>query len=130
MASNIDPRIDSLVRSFVGDLEVLLRRAALEAVDEVLRSGAVQLPSAPKKALAPKASGPARKGGKRDPLVIAKLTDAVGAYVKASPGQGVEAIAKGLGVRSGEITLPIAKLLASGALKKTGEKRATRYFPG
>jgi predicted transcriptional regulator len=54
----------------------------------------------------------------------------VRSYVAKSPGQGVEKMARELGVPSRELVLPIKKLLADKAIKTTGHKRATKYFPG
>ncbi len=70
-----------------------------------------------------------RKGQKRDPKDLAKLVSIVEAHVKQHPGEGVEHIAPHLGVRTKEITLPIAKLLAGKKISRKGKKRATRYFP-
>ena len=39
-------------------------------------------------------------------------------------------MAKALGVQTKELALPIAKLLKSKAIKKRGQKRATKYYPG
>lgn len=52
------------------------------------------------------------------------------AHVRANDGQGISAIAAGTGV-----PLPLAKkaaiqLLATGALKKSGQKRGTVYHIG
>lgn len=132
-AMAISDQIHARTQEFARELEGLIRQAALAAVEDSL--GGVRT-RAPRAAVAPTASGPAsarksaKKGGKRDPKVIEALVGRVGAHVKAHPGQGVEAIAKALSVKTHDITLPITKLLASKAIKKKGEKRATKYFPG
>ena len=59
---------------------------------------------------------------------ITETTKAVLGYVRKHPGQGVEAIAKGLGTDTKELTLPIRKLVAEKQLKTKGQKRATKYF--
>jgi ABC-type nitrate/sulfonate/bicarbonate transport system substrate-binding protein len=53
-----------------------------------------------------------------------------GDWIKGHPGNGVEAMAKAMGVQTKELALPIAKLLKSRHIKKRGQKRATKYFPG
>lgn len=129
---SISDQINARIQQFAKELEELVRRAALEAVTDSL-GGAAPRASRPA-ASATRSAAPARKsgkpGGKRDPKIIAGLVTRVAAYVKAHPGQGVEAIAKGMNVRTHDITLPIAKLLASKTIKKKGEKRATKYYPG
>lgn len=52
------------------------------------------------------------------------------AYVKSNAGQSLEGIAAGLGTSTKELKLPVIKLLASRQIKKTGQKRGTKYFPG
>jgi hypothetical protein len=44
-------------------------------------------------------------------------------------GDGIETIAKDMKRSTTELELPIAKLLATSRIYKTGAKRATRYFP-
>lgn len=130
--------IEARVAAFVADLDGLVRQAALEAVQAAL-GGAKPAPA--KKAAAPAkaaakaaapakaAAKPAKKGAKRDPKELEKLVEAVKAHITQHPGEGVETIAKQLNVSSKEITLPITKLLASKAISKKGEKRATKYYP-
>ena len=40
----------------------------------------------------------------------------------------MEQIAKGMGIPSKELTLPLTKLKTEGRLKVKGQKRATAYF--
>jgi hypothetical protein len=54
----------------------------------------------------------------------------IATFVKSNPGMGLEAIAKGIGTATKELKLPVIKLLASRTLRKTGEKRGTKYFAG
>ena len=61
---------------------------------------------------------------------LAAMVDKTRDWVKANPGQGVEAMARALGVQTKELALPIVKLLKSKAIKKRGQKRATKYYPG
>lgn len=128
--------IEARVAAFVADLEGLVRQAALEAVRAALVGELAPAPQAAPAAKpaaskpAPKAAPgkPARKGAKRDPKVLEKLVEAVKGHIAQHPGEGVETIAKHLGTSSKDITLPITKLLASKAITKKGEKRATKYY--
>jgi hypothetical protein len=84
---------------------------------------------------APAAKAPVSKktqrapGEKRPPAELAKLTARLGDYIKANPGQRMEAIGKALGTPTKELNLPINKLLAAKKIKTQGQKRATEYFP-
>jgi hypothetical protein len=136
---SLNPDIERRISVFVDELSGLVRKAALESVHEAFaaesaprsrhrrgRPPAVRRTAAP----SPRRRGTnGKKGAKRDPKIIGKVTDAVKAHIKQHPGEGVEAIAKHLRLRTSEITLPIGKLLASKAITKKGAKRATKYFP-
>ena len=51
-------------------------------------------------------------------------------YITANPGQKMETIAAALGSTSTRMGRPVSKLLAAGTVRRDGEKRASRYFPG
>lgn len=80
----------------------------------------------PRKAKAEKTSG--GKGGKRDPEAIEALEKEFVAYVKAHPGQPMEAIKKALSIKGNGLSLPVKKALAAGDVTTQGQKRATKYF--
>lgn len=80
----------------------------------------------PAKAGAPK--GPRKAGAKRDPGALSDLTVKLAEFISANQSLGIEKIAKGMGVPSRELKLPIAKLLASSAIAKSGAKRSTVYY--
>jgi len=72
--------------------------------------------------------GPVRtKGQKRSPKELEMLESRLLRYVKIHPGQGIEQIAKGMTISTKELNLPMRKLVADGAIKTKGEKRATKY---
>ena len=58
------------------------------------------------------------------------IAQRVATYVRAHPGQGLIEIAKGLGVSTDVLKLPVMKLMAAKQLKTTGQKRGTKYFAG
>lgn len=131
---NVQDQIRARIQEFATELEVLVRQAAVAAVTSSLggpRSApVVGSPSNGAPPVVRSASRARRKsGGKRDPKVIEALVARVSAHVKTHPGQGVEAIAAALHVKTHDITLPVTKLLAGKKIKKTGRKRATKYFP-
>jgi hypothetical protein len=156
--SDHDNELRTRVDAFVNELSALIRRQALEAVEEVLKKGAepVAAPVAPpaakrgrptKAAVAARAkaqakpapapapamkpvASPKRKAGeKRTPQQLAQITEQTYNYIKSNGNQGVEQIAKALGTSTKELTLPIRKLLSDKKIGSKGQKRATRYFP-
>jgi hypothetical protein len=97
------------------------------------------------KALAPK---PAPKAAKPAPKVSAPKKEEPGKRIRRSneqlladaqrvvkllafnkKGLRIEQINEQLGTATKQLARPITKLLAEGTIKKTGEKRATLYFP-
>ncbi len=70
-----------------------------------------------------------RKGEKRSALVLAETTSALATYIKNNPGERIERIAMSLGEPTRDLALPVKKLLASKRIRKTGVRRATRYYP-
>ena len=114
------------IEEFVNQLSQLVRQTALESVQDALGEGGGR--GRGRAGRAALGRGARRKGEKRSSDQIAETTKAVVSYVKKNPGQGVEAIAKGLGTATKELTLPIRKLVAEKQLKTKGQKRATKYF--
>lgn len=144
-----NPAIAARVASFVSDLEGLVRSAALEAAQAALRGTSVarKAPSSaparkattkPAKATVAKPATPSKpsgvvaktKGSRRSAEDVAASARAIKAHLSANPGQGVEAIAKALGVPSKDLALPIINLLGAKNIRKEGQKRGTRYFVG
>jgi len=82
----------------------------------------------PKQVTKPVSAAPKGKGAKRDPGMLADLTDRLGQYITANPGQRIEQISNGIGVPTKELSLPVRKLLSSGTITKQKEKRATEYY--
>lgn len=134
--SNINDQIARRINAFASELQDLVRQAAIDAVAQALGVTTSRRPGRP--AAAPKAPAAGgggggsrrRAGGKRPPEELAAMVDKAASWIKSNPGQGVETMAKGLGVQTKELALPIAKLLKNKTIKKRGQKRATKYFPG
>ncbi len=180
---NIDDEIRVKTEAFVTDLAAIIRKAALDAVSEVLGRGAPAAHAAPaapvavaaaKRGRPKKVAAPAPKaapvskpvsksapaavavkaavaavkpavavkpvakkavalkrapGEKRPPAELAKLTEKLGEYIKAHPGQRIETIGKALATPTKDLSLPIKKLLSGNKIRSEGLKRATEYFP-
>ena len=78
---------------------------------------------APKLLPRPKKGKGSRRSAEEQEAQLAQVI----AFLKKTPNVGVEKIAAGVGISSGELALPISKGLASKQLAKKGERRATVY---
>jgi hypothetical protein len=126
--TDIDSKIRGMVEAFASDLAALIRESAFDTVRAALGDAA---PSGRRGKAA--AGGAARralpKGAKRPPGEISKLTGRLLDYVKGHKGERIEQIAKGMGVSTRELNLPVKKLIAAKSIRTRGHKRATQYFP-
>ena len=131
-AVTLDSQIQDHIQSFVEELTLLIKRAAVQSVAEALNEGGRRGPGRPRAAAARLAAAPAgasrRKGAKRDPQELEALTEKLNAYIKSHGGQRIEQIAQGMGTSTKELALPAKKLLATKKIKTTGTRRATKYF--
>jgi hypothetical protein len=141
--SDIEQRINELVSGFVNEITRLAREAAKTTLEAALagthgavadarsgrrgRGGRGAVAASP----APVAASTRRpKGAKRPANEITETKEKVHAHIRANPGQRIEQINKMLGTRTSDLSLPLKKLLAEGAIRTEGERRATKYFPG
>lgn len=145
MSARLESAIASLASTFARQVVALIGTAQVAELVAIATSGkapsakaalAAAAPSASRGA-APRAAAAAakkaarpRKGGRRSSSEILAELDRIVASVAAAPGQRSEEIQKKLGIASKDIERPISIGLAKGLLRKEGEKRATRYFPG
>jgi hypothetical protein len=139
MATNhLDSEIQSRISAFLGELSLLVKRQALEAVHEAL-GGAANVrrgpgrprkvamgPGRPPRAIAKRAAGGKRV--RRSPEDLAKLQASVLAQVRSRQGQRLEEIGRGMKTDTAELKRPVALLVAAKKLKTTGQKRGTKYF--
>jgi len=124
MPNAIDTHIKDRITAFVQELDLLVRKNTLEALQSVLAGGA-----APARRGRPAGSGRG-PGRPRGSVNVEGAADAILAHVKANDGQTVGEIAKAASVAPKAAKKAIIGLLASGALKKSGQKRGTRYHVG
>jgi hypothetical protein len=135
--TEIEQRINDLVSSFINDITKLARQAALDTLAEALAGvgGTVisdlRLPRGRRgKGGALFTGGRRPKGAKRPQGEIEKMKDAVLAHIKEHPGERIEQINGHMGTRTADLSLPLKKLIADGAVRTEGDRRATKYFPG
>ena len=132
------PDIREYVEAFVAGLEARIRDS-IRASFEAAMGGAPAPTRAPKAKPAVKAAAapvakaaPTRKrkkGEKRPPAELAKVQADLLAFIQKNPGKRIEEINKPLGLATSELSRPLSKLIAAKQVRRTGEKRASRYFP-
>lgn len=137
---SLTQEIESRIQSFVAELNALVRRQALQAVADALGTGGgVQRrgPGRPRATNGAALEGAAargprararRKGEKRTAAELAALERTLFEHVRANPGQGIEAIGKGLALPTSELSRPMKKLVERREIRTQGAKRATKYF--
>jgi len=133
--TEIEQRINDLVTNFINDITKLARQSAHDTLAQALAGvgGAVvsdlRLPRGRRgKGFIALSRRP--KGAKRPAGEIDKLKDAVHAHIKEHPGERIEQINGHMGTRTSDLALPLKKLIADGAVRTEGDRRATKYFPG
>jgi hypothetical protein len=136
--SDVENQILERVDVFVAELTELIRQVALETVSEAIGGGSGAPTrgrgrpgkAGPAKSLAPPATAARAKSQKRSTEELERLASDLAAYVKKNAGERAEQIAKGMGVTTKDLQLPVKKLIAAGTIKTKGQKRSTQYFPG
>lgn len=125
--SPFESAVQSLAAEFARAVVAALGSMTLDEIAAVRASAGV----APAPVAAEKApSKPAKRAPlRRTPEDLDSAVKAiVGALKGAKGGLSSEQIQKALGMAAKEIPRPIAKALAAKAIRKRGEKRATRYY--
>lgn len=127
MPSAIETQIKERISAFVSELDLLVRRSTLEALRSVLDNSA-----APARRGRPAGSGrgPGRPRGAGRGGNVDEAAAKVLAHVQANDGQGISAIADGLGLDLKLAKKAAGQLLAAGQLAKSGQKRGTVYHVG
>lgn len=141
--NDIEQRLNGLVSAFINDITKLAKDAALGTLQSALQGAGgsvvsdLRLPGNGRgrgrgrgRGGAPISLGRRPKGAKRPQGEIAQLQNTVFAFIKEHPGQRIEQINGQLGTRTSDLSLPLKKLIADGAVRTEGDRRATKYFPG
>ncbi|QDU83286.1 hypothetical protein Pla163_03840 [Planctomycetes bacterium Pla163] len=142
----IDAQIQERVESFVADLTDLIHAAAVAAVQEAITGAGLGGTPArtTKKRASKKRASKKRSTKKRTAKKAGKKTgkkrgrpaaapngpamDKILTFVKANPGSAVGAIVAGTRVPSAAAKKAVAHMLDAGSLRKTGQRRGTKYF--
>lgn len=134
MASkDLDRQIRERIDLFVGELNELVRQAALDKVSEALGAPARRGPGRPRgsSSTAKKASSPARKSSgkriRRTAADIEKVQNKILTFLGRKPDSRMEDISKALSMNSKDVRRPLQMLLEDKEVKSKGNKRATAY---
>jgi hypothetical protein len=115
-------RVEVLIREFATQLQSLLREQLSEEVTTAVQAA---LGGHVRPAKAGKIARP--KGAKRTPEEIEKLAAKLLAYIGKNPDQRAEQLARAHSVTTGELVLPIKRLLDDKKIKASGKARGTTY---
>ena len=134
-SKQIDAEIRARVEAFVADLSGLVDEAALTAVQEAIAGAGIagtttRKRSSKKRSTKKRASKKrsTKKRGRRAAAPSAAALDKVHGWVKANKGCSVGAIAEGVGMAGPATKKAVAALLEAKRLRKTGQRRGTKYF--
>ena len=146
MSTSLQAMLSQVSEEFAQRVFEVIRTAFIDELSNVnLSGGAAPAPraraaaaapkseaavKAPKGKLAPKAAPKPVRLERRSSESIARALEGIAALLSEQPGIGSEQIQKTLGLARNEIARPIAIGISSGVLRKTGAKRATKYFVG
>jgi hypothetical protein len=129
MPNAVEAQIKDRIANFAAELDQLVRKSTLEALQSVLSNGA-----APARRGRPAGSGRGAGGpkgpGRRGSANVEEAAAKVLAHVQSNDGQGIGAIAEATGVDLKTAKKAAITLLAASALKKSGQKRGTVYHVG
>jgi hypothetical protein len=133
-SQNIESEIRSLVDSFVNEISVRVRQAALDSLRQAIEGSASPVPRRARRAVRKTAASaapatPGRRGRKPSPA-SEKAAAQLQAYVHSTPGKRLEEIGVALGQATKGLKGPIARLVRDGILRTEGRRRGTRYFVG
>ena len=129
MLKATESEIKNRIATFVAELDELVRRSTLQALQGILAGGG-DVP-APMRVGRPGRilRGPGRPKG-RSSANLEEASAKILAHVQANDGQGISAISAATGVDLRTAKKAAGSLLASGTLKKSGQKRGTVYHVG
>lgn len=134
--NDLEQRLNELVSNFINDVSKLARQSALDTLSQALAGVggvSVTLPLGGRRGRGKAGSvlgGARAKGAKRAADEIEMLKAQVHGHIQANPGQRIEQINAELGTTTADLSLPLKKLIADGAVRTEGDRRATKYFPG
>jgi hypothetical protein len=123
-------RIDTLVQQFVRQLEAEIRAqvsAELRHAMERAIGGGASAGGNGRGHVAASRKPSRGQGGKRTPEEIIALSKRLLAHIQSNPSQRSEQISQATGIPTGDLVLPLKKLLVAKKIKAKGVARGTQY---
>ena len=122
-------KVDQLIQNFAQQLQAAIREQLSAEVTGAVQAalGGTQATRGKAKRLVAAKVAPSRQGGKRTPEEIEKLANQLLAYIEKNPEQRSEQIAEANKLTTGELVLPIKRLVADKKIKAKGKARGTTY---
>lgn len=130
MPNPTQAEIKNRISEFVDELDMLVRKSTLEALKSVLVNGSAAPRGRGRPAGTTSTAGPSAGRRGRRSVDLSSASEAMVAHVRSNDGQGISAIADATGIDLKTAKKAAIQLLASGALKKSGERRGTVYHMG
>jgi hypothetical protein len=130
MQSATQAEIKNRIASFVAELDLMVRKGTLEALHGILGNGAGVPARRGRPAGGGRGPGRPKGSGRRSSANVDEAAAKILSHVQANDGQGISAIADATGVDLKTAKKAAIRMLASGQLKKSGQKRGTVYHVG
>jgi hypothetical protein len=122
-------KVDQLIHNFSQQLQAAIREQLSAEVTGAVQAalGGAQATRGKAKGLLAAKGPPSRQGGKRTPEQIENLANQLLGYIEKNPEQRSEQVADALKLTTGELALPLKRLVAEKKLKAKGKARGTTY---
>ena len=129
--THIEIKLQTDIDAAVRGLVEVVQRSTLSAVESAFSISSTFSPHKPhapynSSPVSSRRRGPSRKRSKAE---LTDLCDRLYASICASPGLSMAELSSKVGVTSGELSLPAARLKKSDQIRSVGERIHTRYYP-
>ena len=123
----LQAQIEERINEMVGDVLVLIRRAANDAVNNALSGttatgGAKAGPKRGKRRVS-------KPQARRSPEELSDLCERLYQKIDEQPGEGMAAYAEALAVAPRDLGVVVGRLRKAGRVRTVGERDRMRYFP-
>jgi hypothetical protein len=125
--SKLQTKVNRTVQGFVAQVVELVRHAALETLQTAFTAPDPAVPIAARGDREVAAGGPGRR---RTPDDLDALARRLTMVVRTHPGLRIAELAERLGTPTRDLSVPLRKLVADGAIQPRGRRRATTYVAG
>lgn len=126
---NLQSQIEERINVMVGEVMLLVRRAATEAVSKALSGTGAISARAARPSGSRRSPRPAVAQSRRTPAELAELGERLYQAIAEAPGEPMVLYAKKLGLSVRELSLPVQHLRKSERVRTVGERDRMRYFP-